>query len=417
MVQVKLAGTAAPAPFDERVCSRCMGHRALCGIRPCPLVMRALSLSNIESAVRGMSLEGSSPPSVFVGSFGYPKVLAGPLIPPVRGESAALMEQPNRWLDRTIDEILALRFSLVRTKRLLPVDSASDPPRLLAETQTMALSEAPTDSEAELLKRPTFNTILTRQMLPIGPSAPLKSFSLEENPRVPKPVERTTSDTDLKATQGIVELFESGVRQEHVTRLFSVGLLGIGKRRKLVPTEWSITAVDDIISKELYRRVLDMREINEYRVFSDRALGNTVTVLLLPSPWQFEVLECWLSGPRPRVISDHEYARGRKDYASHVVGAYYAVRLPVLEYLTEARRQAGAVVFLEIDPREWVPLGVWRFREIARRALSRGPQKFPDLAEALYAVGSTLKNTIDRYMQACVTLDHHLSQTRLTDFF
>ncbi|MHA1741906.1 MAG: hypothetical protein ACTSVD_07435, partial [Candidatus Thorarchaeota archaeon] len=148
MVQVKLAGTAAPAPFDERVCSRCMGHRALCGIHPCPLVMRALSLSNIESAVRGMSLEGSSPPSVFVGSFGYPKVLAGPLIPPVRGESAALMEQPDRWLDRTIDEILALRFSLVRTKRLLPVDSASDPPRLLAETQTMALSEAPTDSEA-----------------------------------------------------------------------------------------------------------------------------------------------------------------------------------------------------------------------------------------------------------------------------
>ncbi len=403
--------------FDEVVCNSCMGHRAMCGIRPCPLVMRALSLSKIDSAVSGMSLEGSSPPSVFVGSFGYPKVLAGPLVPPVRGEQAALMEQPDLWLDMSMDEILSLRFSLVRTKQLLPIDAASDPPRVLAETQTMALSEAPTDSEALLLKRPEFTTVFSERTLPIGPSAPLKAFTLEDNPKVPRPVDKVTSDTDMKAVEGVVTLFDEGIRQEHLTRLFSVGLLGEGKKRRLVPTEWSITAVDDIVSKRLHKKVLRHRSINDFLVFSDNALGNTVTIMMMPGAWQYEVLECWLSGPRPRVISDHEFVRGRKTYASKIAGAYYAVRLPVLKYLDDERRQAGVLVILEVDPRQWVPLGVWRFREIAKRSLTREPRKYTDLDEALEGVGETLVNPMDRYMEACETLEQYRTQTRITDFF
>ncbi|MHA1780040.1 MAG: Nre family DNA repair protein [Candidatus Thorarchaeota archaeon] len=418
MPQMRLANHQKSQPsYDERVCSKCMGHRALCGIRPCPLVMRALSLSKIDSAVRGMSLEGSSPPSVFVGSFGYPKVLAGPLVPPIRGERAALMEQPNLWLDFSMDEILALRFSLVRTKQLLPVDAAVDPPRVLAETQTMALSEAPTDSEALLLKRPEFTSVFSERTLPVGPSAPLKSFTLEDNPKVPKPVDKVTADTDLKAGNAVTTLFDEGISQEHLIRLFSIGLLGTGKKRRLVPTEWSITAVDDIVSKRLHKRVLRHRSINDFLVFSDHALGNTVTIMMMPGAWQFEVLECWLSGPRPMVISDHEYAKGRSTYASNVVGAYYAVRLPVLKYLDETRRQAGALVFLEVNPREWVPLGVWRFREIAKRALTREPKKASTLEESLEMAGENLINTMDRYLEASDTIVQYRTQTRLDDFF
>ncbi len=381
------------------------------------MVMRAVSLSKIDSAFRGMSLEGSSPPSVFVGSYGYPKVLAGPLVPPIRGERAALMEQPDLWLDFSMDEILSLRFSLVRTKQLLPVDAAVDPPRTLAETQTMALSEAPTDSEALLLKRPEFTSVFSERTLPIGPSAPLKSFQLEDNPKVPRPVDKVSSDTDLRAVEAVTTLFDEGVRQEHLTRLFSVGLLGTRKRRRLVPTEWSITAIDDIVSKRLHKKVLRHRTINDFLVFSYHALGNTVTILMMPGSWQFEVLECWLSGPRPSVISDHEYAKGRTTYAKNVVGAYYAVRLPVLKYMDDNRRQAGALVFLEVNPKEWVPLGVWRFREIAKRALTMEPKKFTDLEEALEGAGQTLVNTMDRYLEACETIEQYRTQTRLTDFF
>ncbi|MFW9804734.1 MAG: hypothetical protein ACFFFC_18910 [Candidatus Thorarchaeota archaeon] len=402
--------------YDERVCSRCMGHRHLCGINPCPLLMRAKALSRIESAVTGLDLTGSSPPSIFVGEQGYPKVLAGPLIPPLKGRDAAIMERPDLWLERTIDEILSFRFNLVRTKKLIPVDAASDPPRILSETQTLALSETPTTSEATLLKRPSFTSVFSELTLPTGPSAPLQLFVLEDNPDVPRAVDKATSDTDLKAVGGIMEMFEGGVHQQQMTRLLSVGLLGEQRNRRLVPTKWSITAVDDIVGKELHKQVLRFPWINDYLVFVDHALGNTVALLFLPSGWQFEAMESWLGGLNPPIITDNEWFRGRKDYASSVVGAYYATRLPSLQYLRKIRRQAGVIVFMEIDPQLWVPLGVWRFREIARRALESQTKRFSSLDEALNEIGTHLRNPIERWLKVSKLYREFTTQTLITDF-
>src|SRR5713101_5698774 len=86
--------------------------------------------------------------------------------------------------------------------------------------------------------------------------------------------------------------------------------------------------------------------------------------------------------PRPGVFGDYELNKGRKDYPTNIAGAYHASRLPVLEYLDRNRRQAGAIVFLEVT-REWVPLGVWRFRELARRALTGNPSRFTNIEDAL----------------------------------
>ena len=417
MSQIPLVGSKRRvASYDERVCSRCMGHRALCGVKPCPLLMRAKALVRIDDAVTNLTLTGSSPPSVFVGEQGYPKVLIGPLIPPVKGEETALMERPDLWLDKTMDEIIGMRFSLVRTKQPLSVDSAVDPPRVLAETQTMALSEFPTDSEALLLKKPRFTSVFSDTTLPYGPSAPLDTFKLDDNPKVPRPVDKITSDTDLKATKGILDLYDDGIRQQHTTRLFSVGLLGQGKSRKLVPTKWSITAVDDIIGKSLHKQVLRFPWISDFMVYVSKALGNTVIILFLPSVWQFEGLESWLSGPNPPIISDYEWFRGRKTYASVVVGAYYATRLPALEFLADMRRQAGVIVFMQTDPTKWVPLGVWRFREIARRALSGTGMRYSTLEEAVAEVDSHLSGSVERWLKASRLYSEFGTQRTLEEF-
>ncbi|MFW9963099.1 MAG: hypothetical protein ACFFCX_06035, partial [Candidatus Sifarchaeia archaeon] len=196
MEQMKLDPTpdvAKKPSYNDRVCSQCMGHRHLCGIKPCPILMRAKAQAQIDNAFVGMELTGSSPPSVFVGESGYPKVLAGPLVPPLRSAEAMYMERPDHWLTKTIDEILALRFSLVRTKKYIPVTAAQDPPKDLAETQTLALSESPLLSEATLLKRPQFTAIFSDVTLPIGPSAPLRTFKIDENPSVPKVIDRVAS--------------------------------------------------------------------------------------------------------------------------------------------------------------------------------------------------------------------------------
>jgi len=378
--------------------------------------MRAKAQARIDDAFTGTNLTGPSPPSVFIGETGYPKVLAGPLIPPVRLDEAETMERPDLWLDHTLDEILSLRFSLVRTKKLIPVTEASDPSRDLSETQTLALSESSLISEATLLKRPQFTTVFSDRTLPIGPSAPLETFKLEDNPKVPKVVDRVTSDTDMKAVVGVMDLFNDGIRQEHITRLLSVGTLGQRKRRRLVPTKWSITATDDIIGRRLHREVLKYDWINEFRVSIDHALGNTVALLFLPDAWKFEAMESWLGGFNPPIITDHEWSRGRKDYARSVAGAYYATKLPALEYLVEKRRQAGVIVFMEIDPQQWVPLGVWRFREIAKRALVTNIKNFASLEEALSEIGSHLRIPMQRWLETSKVYAEYRTQTKLTDF-
>ena len=100
-------------------------------------------------------------------------------------------------------------------------------------------------------------------------------------------------DTDLRATEASVELFRSGIPLEHLVKLFSVGLLGEGKRRKLVPTRWTITAVDDIVSLELREKVMEMSPLDRYLLFRGERFGNHFLVAVYPPPFRFEMLEQW----------------------------------------------------------------------------------------------------------------------------
>lgn len=135
-----------------------------------------------------------------------------------------------------------------------------------------------------------------------------------------------------------------------------------------MPTEWSITAVDDIISKKINDIIRQYHVINNYYLFGHKVLGNNIQILLLPTIWMFEVLEVWLLSKFSIPDNDYEYWKGRNKYAENVGGAYYAAKLPILEYLYRIGRQGGAIVFIEIHT-EWIPPGVWRIREICRIAL------------------------------------------------
>lgn len=96
------------------MCSLCHGHRRLCGKPVCPILVKAETLIDIDRVLNQTNFFGSSPPAVFVGSWGYPKVLAGPLVPPVEREDTLVMDSPEAWLGRTLDDVLRYRFSLVR---------------------------------------------------------------------------------------------------------------------------------------------------------------------------------------------------------------------------------------------------------------------------------------------------------------
>jgi len=397
------------------LCSLCHGYRKLCGKSVCPILAKAKAMLELEKSLSSKNIFGASPPAVFVGSWNYPKVLAGPLVPPTPKTDTSIMDLPELWLDKPMDEILSYRFSLVRGKSMMDVKSAKDPNRLLSTFQEVIMASRPTDTEMWFKKKPNLSIVFSPREPPSGPSASIEKAVLAENPSVPRKIDYVVSDVDLKAELGVQKLYDSSVSQRQITRMFSIGLLGVEKQRRLVPTEWSITAVDDILAKALHREILNYPWINEFRVFGHKTLGNNVQVLLLPSFWMFEALEAWLISPSAYPASDHELVWGRRSYASELAGAYYAARLPVLEYLRAVRRQAGAIVFLEVYP-EWIPIGVWRFREICREALKKEPIKFSTLDESLAEVKKRLRMPLEKWVKKSKVLEWYLTQTRITRF-
>lgn len=398
-------------------CEVCKGNR-LFYIRNssrCPVFQRAMKLMDVEKAVAKTSFFGPSPPGVFLGSFGYPNVLAGPLVPAVVESDPSVLDAPERWLDKSMDQLLRYRFALVRGKSRVRVQDARNPDRTLSLIHEMVMSEKPTDTELLLKKKPFVRINLLARSAPHGPSGTIERVSLAGNPVVPRPVEKIVGDTDLAAEGGVALLYRDGVSQQQITRVFSAGLLGAGRNRRLVPTEWSITAVDDILAKGLRQRVLDHSRVGEFRLFGAQALGNNVQVLLFPSSWMYEGLEGWMTGHRPQVYADYELTSGRRDYPANLAGAYHAARLPILEYLDRERRQAGVIAFLEVCP-DWVPLGVWRFRELARRALSGPGWKGGSLDDALAEAWRRLRIPAKEWLGADRLLAYYKRQALLDRF-
>ena len=399
----------------RNLCSVCMGHRRLCGKGACPILVKAESLMKLEKKLSKENIFGSSPPAVFVGSWNYPKVLAGPLVPPILEEDTSVMDLPEQWVNKSFEEILSYRLQLVRGERFADVRSAGNPDKITSTFQEIVMASKPIDTEMWFSKKPRLSLRFSPREPPSGPSASIARAVLTENPSIPRAVDHVVSDTDLKASQGILTLYDSNVGQQQITRMLSIGLLGAKKQRRLVPTEWSITAIDDILGKELHREILSYPWVNQFMVFGYKALANNIQILLLPSSWMFEAQEAWLTSPNPTPDINYEYIHGRRSYASDLAGAYYAVRLPVLEYLRQLRRQAGAIVLMEVYP-EWIPLGVWRFREICREALKQIPVRVNTLEEALGEMSARLRLDLEKWLERSEILRSFKAQTRLTSF-
>ncbi|MBS7656979.1 hypothetical protein KEJ33_03545 [Candidatus Bathyarchaeota archaeon] len=400
---------------SRNLCSLCYGHRRLCGKPLCPIIAKAKTLMSIEKGLSKENIFGSSPPAVFVGSWNYPRVIAGPLVPPLPTVDSSVMDAPEMWIDKTMDEILRYRFLLVRGKRFIDIKDARTPDRLLSTFQEIVMASKPVDAELWFSKRPKLDIVFTPREPPSGPSASVIRAILAENPKVPKPVEKVVSDTDLKAVDGIKILYESKISPRQITRMLSIGLLGTMRYKRLVPTEWSITAIDDILGKKILKEILGYSWINEFMVFGYTALSNNVQIMLLPSSWMFEAQEAWLTSGDSVPSVDYELIWGRKTYASNLAGAYYASRLPVLEYLKSIRRQAGVLVFMEVYP-DWIPIGVWRFREICREALRKKPLIFSSFEEGLNELRKRLKLPLEKWLKKSRIIPWYKEQRRMTSF-
>lgn len=411
----------ARAPSSS-LCLLCKGGRMLCGKLRCPIVAKAQSLAKSSLQITSPCIQGSTPPGVFVGRIGYPKVYIGPMVPPYRGDTE-ILDTPELWIGKSIQDIIDYRFALIRGKVRTSVYNAQSGGRLLDTLQELAMGKRPVDAEAMLTRVPNKVITLSGESQPFGPSAPLISFKTSDV-SVDHRIERAFYDRDFKAANAVVELYEDDVLVTRIQRAFSLGMFGFQKRRKLVPTRWSITAVDSILSLELINQIKQHNTIDEYRVYSFEHLDNRFVAILMPERWSFEWIEAWFPGTTwnpderaaaPAIMGDFEPYRGRTTYPD-VGGCYYACRLAVAERLNQERRQASALVLREIHPGYILPVGVWNVRESVRQTVQSEPQKFDTFQAALNHAQTKLTIPLRKWVENSEMLKRTLFQKKITEF-
>ena len=370
----------------------------------------------IPSVDVGKELEGSTPPSVFIGSWNYPKVYAGPMIAPTSGDTA-IMDTPEAWIpqEKSQEEIISYRMNLVRGKQMIGITDLEN--SMVEKLQDICLASGSIESEAEFGKKPRGSSF-SDYHTPHGPSAILEKFDID-NVRWDRELEKVFYDTDLKAREAVMDLHHKDVAFSHIQKAFSVGTMGVDKRRRMVPTRWSITACDSTIGDQLLREVKHHDSIDIYRVYEFQSLKNYYAVLLIPTPWQYEWMEAFLHvlGGEELIFSDYENYQGKKEY-SRVGGCYYTCKMAVLEALARENKQAGAIVLREAYS-GYVPLGVFNVRENVRNALEQPYREFEDLKTALSYIDSKLKLPINRFIKSSDLLQDILRsrQTTLDSFF
>ncbi len=356
-------------------------------------------------------LDGSSPPSVFVGSFGYPKVFVGPMLTPSQGDTSA-MDMPETWIPRRYsqDDIIRFRLDLVRGKKEVGIKELDN--RLVQKMQEISLASRSVESEAEFRHKPrgvTFN----EEHQPFGPSATLDRFNIG-NVRWEEHLEKAYYDTDWKAADAVAGLYEDGVMFSQMQKAFSTGTMGIGRNRKLVPTRWSITAVDSILANHLYDQVIYYDAIDNYQVYEFSSLNNYYAVILTPTPWQYEWIEAFIHvlGKEEMVFADQEWTKGKSEYSS-VGGCYYSCKFAVLEALERMKRQAGAIVLREAYE-GYVPLGVFNVRENVKNAMAQVPREFDSYRAVLNYLSTRLRLPISRFIEQGVLMREMLKSRQTT---
>lgn len=403
------------------LCSICKGSRRLCGKDRCPLMIRFYSQQKTLPMIDAKDMAGSSPPAVFVGRFGYPKVDVGPLIPPEFGDTS-IMDTPERWVGKSIDEIVDFRFKLVRGKIRIDAYDFKKSGKVVDDIQEIALTESPLDIEAEFSHKPRGRVIMDDEVQPFGPSARMTSMR-KGNGRFERNLERSFYDTDMKAVDAVVSSYRNGTLISEIEKAFSVGTMGVDKRRRFVPTRWSITAVDDIIGKDLLETTRFNNTIDDYRIYQWEQLDNRWCILMMPCTWRYELIEAWYpnttwnpTGRTIDIISDHEFFEGRKEYA-HIGGCYYAARMAVNELLIKERRTAGVVIFREAHPGYVMPVGVWNVRENVREALRTKYYSYDTLDRAMDHVDRVMDIPKKTWVNNSGVLKDWYTQRRIEDYY
>jgi hypothetical protein len=386
------------------------------------------------------TISGASPPSVFVGRYGYPKVSIGPMVPADIHGNTGILDSPEGWVGKTLQEILNYRLSLVRGLNSIKINDLDN--KFILSLQELTMSSKPAESELIFHKIPTFhqslllsnqNNDLNKEFTPFGPQAEIKSFKLSSTTSTNKKIDNLYSDNTVKATDAVIDLYTNGIEISQINKVLSLGMLGRKNKRHLVPTRWSISATDDIISSYLVKKIELYQSIDKFEVIKYNHFSNYYSIIFIPSDvWSFEMVESWYDQNNENKFfleSDYESAIGL-DHYPRIAGAYFAAKLGILEYLTfYKKRKCSVLVLREIRPEYLVPLGVWQIREGIRDALrikkatttttttNITPNSFSDFRKALLYASKEMTVPLVEWLRHSEIYKNYGKKTLISDFF
>jgi DNA repair protein NreA len=407
----------------QPLCLKCKG-RGFCGRKFCPIYAKSQAAFKVQEMLESSDFSSSSP-APFVGHYGYPDVNVGILSPAKVEEKAELYDAPNYWAKHNfqIPRIVDLRSSLINSRFRMNIRKKE---KFLSLSQEIGMASKPVDVEISVQEKPKFRLKMDSYNAPMGPNAILKKAEITSNPKIPRQVEKVVDDIDLKAKNAILYLHEKKFNENFLTKLLSIGNIGLKKDRKLVPTRWSITATDDMISKQIISEIKDYNTA-DYLAFFGSYLGNYYLVLCFPDPWSYELFETympktsWNVDEKINFMTDYESYNGRKTYAENCAGGYYAARLAIAEKLAEIKRQSSVLVLRFITGDYAVPLGVWVVREAARKAMKSRPIEFSSKELMLKYVEALVKKKFgcdaNKILKNSILLKQLKNQKKLSNFF
>lgn len=359
----------------KHMCLKCKG-RLQCGLSYCPVLQKNKVKFNAVKDINE-DIDGYAP-SVFVGHFGYPNLNVG--VMSTIANNPDDYDDPRKWANQNMQmqDIVNFRSGLINSRFKSNIKQKT---RFLEISQEIGMASKSPDVEISLKSKPKARMTFNPTEAPQGPTAELKNVQITENTKIDKQVEKVVSDTDFKAGSAINQLFKKGFDENFLSRMMSIGNLGMKKQRKLVPTRWAITAVDDSIAKEIIDEIKDYPTAQHTAYFGSY-MGNYYLIMMMDEVWSYELFEIyapkvsWNLYDTIQYMTDNEFYEGRKTYAENCAGGYYAARLPILEKLRKEKKQSSLLVLRFVTDDYLLPLGVWVCREAARKSLMSNPLRF-----------------------------------------
>lgn len=200
-------------------------------------VVEKLSKLNFKSKkIDSLSkFEGVSPPTIFIGSkLKYPLVNVGILSPLEKVEDASVFDDPKSWAenDFSISNIIGLRENLLNSRFQSNVMDARLNKKFTELAKEIAISSSPVDVEIELKTKVNFGNQSDRILTPHGMRADLKNAKVTSNVKIDQKVDRVMND-EIKANEGISYLYNSGINEYSLSKILSVGVMGLKKDKKI----------------------------------------------------------------------------------------------------------------------------------------------------------------------------------------